>query len=236
MAVTERPSPAAPITPKSEVVFAFLAGVFLTSLTLGNVIGITKFVDLHWFTIPVGLLAYPVTFLATDLISELFGRHRAQLVVWVGFVMNFFMLLLMWLGHQLPDASGVSGAATTFDSVYAYMRPNVVASMVAYLIAQTVDVRVFHFWKDLTKGKHLWLRNNGSTIFSQIIDTVTILTILYVTGGLGAEINTIPALIGLMFDSYKFKFLFALLDTPLFYLGVHLLRDRYEVVPLADAA
>jgi hypothetical protein len=222
--------------PRSEIVYAFLAGIFLTSLTLGNVVGITKFVDLIWFTIPVGLLAYPVTFLATDLISELYGRRRAQLVVWVGFVMNFFMLLLMWLGHYLPDASGVSGAATTFDSVFEYMRPNVLASMVAYLIAQTVDVRVFHFWRRLTKGKHLWLRNNGSTIFSQVIDTVTILTILYLSGGLGAEIKSVAALVTLMFDSYKFKFLFALLDTPLFYLGVYLLRDRFQIVAVEAAA
>jgi len=220
-----------PAVPRSEVVFAFLAGIFLTSLTVGNVVGITKFVDLVWFTIPAGLLAYPVTFLATDLISELFGRRRAQMVVWVGFVMNFFMLFLMWLGHTLPDASGVSGAASTFESVYTYMRPNVVASMVAYLVAQTVDVRVFHFWKDLTRGKHLWLRNNGSTIFSQIIDTVTILTILYLTGGLGSDIDTVGALIVLMFDSYKFKFLFALFDTPFFYLGVHVLRDRNVLAP-----
>jgi len=192
---------------------------------------VTKFVDLVWFTIPAGLLAYPVTFLATDLISELYGRRRAQLVVWVGFAMNFFMLSLMWAGHVLPDASGVSGAATTFDSVFNYMRPNVIASMTAYLIAQTVDVRVFHFWKRVTHGKHLWLRNNGSTIFSQIIDTVTILTILYLSGGLGAEISSVGALLVLIVDSYKFKFLFALLDTPLFYFGVYVLRDRINVTP-----
>lgn len=59
--------------------------------------------------VPVGVLAYPVTFLATDLISELFGRKKAQLVVWVGFVMNFFMLLVMSVGHWLPNTGGVSG-------------------------------------------------------------------------------------------------------------------------------
>ncbi len=217
--------------PSHEILFAFIAGIFLTSLTVGNVIGVTKFVDLVWFTVPVGLLAYPVTFLATDLICELYGRRRAQLVVWVGFSMNFFMLLLMWVGHALPNAAGVSGAASTFDSVFEFMRPNVIASMVAYLISQTVDVRLFHFWKRVTNGKHLWLRNNGSTILSQIIDTVTILTILYLSSGLGAEINSVGALIALMFDSYKFKFLFALLDTPLFYLGVYVFRDRMNVTP-----
>lgn len=211
-----------------EVLFLLLTAVFITALTLGNIVGVTKFIDLRFVQIPAGLLAYPITFLATDLISEMYGRKRAQAVVWVGFVMNFFMLFLMWMGNALPDASGVSGAESTFASVYRFMKPNVVASMTAYLVAQSVDVQLFHFWKDLTKGKHLWLRNNGSTIVSQIVDTVTILTILYATGGLGADIDSVPKLLGLMVDSYKFKFFFALFDTPLFYLGVKLLQPRVE--------
>lgn len=211
-----------------EVLFLLLTGIFITALTVGNIVGVTKFVDLGLVQVPAGLLAYPITFLATDLICEMYGRKRAQAVVWVGFAMNFFMLFLMWLGHALPDASGVSGAESTFASVYRFMKPNVVASMTAYLVAQSVDVHLFHFWKRLTGGKHLWLRNNGSTIISQIVDTVTILSILYATGGLGADIDSIPSLIGLMVDSYKFKFFFALCDTPFFYLGVKLLQPHVE--------
>jgi queuosine precursor transporter len=213
-------------TQAREMFYTLLAGVFLTALVLGNIVGVTKFVDLGWFVIPVGLLAYPFTFLATDLISELYGRKRAQFIVWVGFTMNFFMLFLVWVGHTLPDASGVSGAASTFDTVFEFMRPAVIASMVAYLVAQTVDVQVFHFWKRVTNGRHLWLRNNGSTMFSQIVDTVLILSILYASGGLGNEINSLPALFGLMISSYWFKFFFALFDTPLFYLGVYILKHR----------
>ncbi len=106
------------------------------------------------------------------------------------------------------------------------MKPNVVSSMIAYLIAQSVDVQLFHFWRRVTKGKHLWLRNNGSMMGSQMIDTITILTILYFAGGLGADIDSIGKLIPLMLSSYAFKVTFAALDTPLFYLGVHLLKDR----------
>jgi uncharacterized integral membrane protein (TIGR00697 family) len=225
----ERTSPAWSLH-TSEVFYSFLAGIFLTSLTLGNVVGVTKFVDLGWFVIPVGLLAYPFTFLATDLISELYGRKRAQSIVWVGFYMNLFMLCLMWVGHRLPDASGVSGAAATFDTVYAFMKPNVVASMIAYLVAQTVDVQLFHFWRQLTSGRHLWLRNNGSTILSQLVDTFLILSILYASGGLGSDIDSVAKLISLMLSSYSFKFVFALLDTPLFYLGVYALRHRVPAV------
>lgn len=215
-----------------EVFYTLLAGVFLTSLTLGNVVGVTKFVDLGLWQIPAGLLAYPFTFLATDLISELYGRRRAQAIVWIGFVMNMFMLGLVWLGHSLPDASGVSGATSTFEQVFAYMKPNVVASMIAYLIAQSVDVQVFHFWRRLTKGRHLWLRNNGSTIFSQAIDTILILSILYASGGLGADIDSISALLPLMWDSFSFKLAFALFDTPFFYLGTYLLRHRVRGEPI----
>lgn len=219
-----------------EVFFALLVGIFLTALTVGNVVGVTKFVDLKLFVIPAGLLAYPVTFLATDLISELYGRKRAQTVVWIGFAMNFFMLGLVWLGHRLPDASGVSGATSTFEEVYRFMRPNVIASMVAYLIAQSVDVQLFHFWKRLTRGKYLWLRNNASTLCSQIVDTVTILSILYLSGGLGADIDSPAALVQLMFDSYKFKFAFALVDTPLFYLGVYVFKYRVDHEPQLNTA
>lgn len=213
-------------THSSHVFYSFLAGIFLTSLTLGNVVGVTKFVDLGWFVIPVGLLAYPFTFLATDLISELYGRRRAQSLVWVGLCMNIFMLFLMWFGHTLPDAFGVSGATLAFEQVYTFMKPNVVASMIAYLVAQSVDVQLFHFWKTLTRGRHLWLRNNGSTLLSQLVDTILISAVLYASGGLGAEIDSVAKLIPLVLSSYTFKCVFAVLDTPLFYLGVYVLRSR----------
>lgn len=215
---------------RREVFYSLLAGIFITALTLGNVIGVTKFVDLGWFVIPVGLLAYPFTFLATDLMSELYGRRRAQSIVWVGFGMNVFMLSLVWLGQALPDASGVSRATATFDAVYAFMKPNVVASMVAYLVAQSIDVQLFHLWRRYTQGRHLWLRNNGSTMLSQIVDTALITSILYASGGLGSAVDSPDKLIPLMLSSYSFKLLFALLDTPLFYLGVYCLRGRIPPV------
>jgi uncharacterized integral membrane protein (TIGR00697 family) len=141
------------------------------------------------------------------------------------------MLGLMTLGHFLPDATGVSGAASTFEEVYRFMIANVIASMFAYLVAQTVDVHLFHFWKRLTKGKHLWLRNNGSTIISQIVDTISILTILYWADNLGPDINSVSRLIQLIYSSYLFKFFFALLDTPFFYLGVWLFKEKVHDDP-----
>jgi len=203
-----------------------LSSIFLTSLVVGNIIGTTKFVNVFGLTVPAGTLAYPFTFLATDLICELYGKKRAQVLVWVGFSMNFFMLGLMMLGHYLKDASGVSGATSTFESVYGFMIGNVIASMFAYLVAQSVDVKLFHFWKHLTKGKHLWLRNNLSTVVSQLVDTTAILSVLYIANNLGDSVRTISDLISLIIASYLFKFCIALLDTPLFYIGVWGLKDR----------
>lgn len=233
-----------------DALFLSLAGVFITALVLGNVIGTTKFVTLfildmpgwlqsitpaivrdgsiYTMSVPVGVLAYPVTFLATDLISELFGRKKAQLVVWVGFFLNFFMLLVMSVGHWLPNTGGVSGGIQLFEGVYEFMVGNTVASMIAYLVSQTVDVRLFHFWKNLTGGKHLWLRNNASTTLSQLVDSTAILTILYLAGNLGDNVNSIGTLIILIINSYLFKFFFAIFDTPLFYLGVKFLKHYNE--------
>lgn len=235
---------------KRDALFLTLTGVFLTSLVLGNVIGTTKFVTIfslelpgwlrgitpslvrdgsvYTMSVPAGVIAYPFTFLATDLISELFGRKKAQLVVWVGFTMNFFMLLLMSVNHWLPNTGGVSGGLNLFEGVYEFMVGNTIGSMIAYLVAQTVDVRLFHFWKTLTKGKHLWLRNNASTMVSQLVDSTTILTILYLAGNLGENVSTVGALAILIFNSYLFKFFFALFDTPLFYLGVKLFKEYDE--------
>ena len=209
-----------------EKLFLLLSSIFLTSLVVGNIIGTTKFVNVFGLTVPAGTLAYPFTFLATDLICELYGKKRAQVLVWVGFSMNFFMLGLMMLGHYLKDASGVSGATSTFESVYGFMIGNVIASMFAYLVAQSVDVKLFHFWKHLTKGKHLWLRNNLSTVVSQLVDTTAILSVLYIANNLGDSIRTISDLISLIIASYLFKFCIALLDTPLFYIGVWGLKDK----------
>lgn len=235
---------------KRDALFLTLAGIFLTSLVLGNVIGTTKFVtifsielpgwlksvtpslvrdeNIYTMSVPVGVIAYPFTFLATDLISELYGRKKAQMMVWVGFGMNCFMLLLMSINHWLPNTSGVSGGINLFEGVYEFMVGNTIASMIAYLTAQTIDVRLFHFWKNLTKGKHLWLRNNASTTVSQLVDSTAILSILYLAGNLGDSVNSVGSLIILILNSYLFKFFFALFDTPLFYLGVKLFREYDE--------
>lgn len=233
-----------------DTLFLLLSGIFLTSLVLGNLIGTTKFVNLFEFelsqtwkniipplirennvyrlSVPVGVLAYPFTFLATDLISELYGRKKAQGMVIVGFLMNLFMLFLMTVNHWLPNAEGVSGGLNLFEGIYDFLVANTIASMIAYLVAQSIDVQLFHFWKRITRGRYKWIRNNGSTLVSQLVDSISILSILYISGNLGGEVQHVSDLIILILNSYVFKFFFALFDTPLFYLGSYLLRNYKE--------
>jgi uncharacterized integral membrane protein (TIGR00697 family) len=233
-----------------DALYLILSSVFITALVLGNLIGTTKFIHLftinipHWFLplvpelvrtgnqysmiVPAGLIAFPATFLATDLISELFGRKKAQLLVWVGLGVNIFMLTIMIVSYHLPNAVGISGGLHLFDGIYSYMIGNTIASMIAYLTAQTIDVRLFHFYKKMTKGKHLWLRNNASTMTSQLVDSIAIMSILYFSGNLGDNVSSLSALVILIINAYVFKFFAALLDTPIIYGVVAWLKDFDE--------
>ena len=235
---------------RRDALFLLLVGIFLTALVMGNIIGTTKFLTLfsinlpdwllpvvpglirdsetYTMTIPAGLLAFPITFLATDLICELFGRKKAQLVIWIGLFMNLFMLGVMTAAYYLPDTEGVSGGTELFDGVYGFMIGNTVGSMIAYITAQTIDVQLFHFWKKFTKGRHLWLRNNGPTMVSQFVDSAAITSILFFMGNLGDEVTTFGALLILILNAYAFKFVAAAVDTPIAYGMVRLFRNYHE--------
>jgi len=205
-------------------VFLILAGLFLTCLLLANVL-VFKFFDFHLpligtITLSVGILPYPITFLATDLISEIYGKKRANFLVYLGFFLSILMLLILQLGKAVP-VSHLQGPEIQehYLAVFGQTTRAVFASMLAYLVAQLLDIKLFHFWKNLTKGKHLWLRNNGSTMVSQLVDTIAVVTILF------AGVWENKAIVHVIISSYCFKLLIALFDTPLFYVGVHFLKD-----------
>jgi len=223
---------------KREKVFWVLSGIFLSAMTLLNVVGITKFVDVFGLSVAVGVLPYPLTFLCTDLISELYGKKRANFVVGLGFFINLFVLFCLWLGQVMPEVSSglqppwqslvlaepvflpngseVSGSVTLYSFVYFCTSGAVAASMLAYLAAQFIDVQIFHFIKKKTAGKHLWLRNNLSTLISQFVDSFAVVGVtfgaVFLSGGM--SFNT---LVTLFLSNYAFKVGAALLDTPFFY-------------------
>jgi uncharacterized integral membrane protein (TIGR00697 family) len=163
-----------------------------------------------------------VTFLATDLISEIYGERRATQVVKVGFAVSVFITFVVVISNLAPAAATTYVDQVSFSKVFGLTPGIVFGSMCAYLVAQLVDVRVFEFWRRLTGGRHLWLRNNGSTVLSQMVDTVIVVTTtLVIWPVLDADATTEPIAHDLWWElvigQYLFKAAVALLDTPLFY-------------------
>ena len=209
-----------------DQLYIFLCAIFISSLVTCNLIA-NKFVtvDLGFkvFIVSAGILPYPLTFLVTDLISELYGQKKANIVVFSGFVASMFVLLFLWLGGQFNAIPDSIVNDNTYNKVFQNAWRIIAASMIAYLFAQFIDVRIFHFWKRLTNGKHLWLRNNGSTIASQLVDTTLVVMILFV--GVWEPRNIISAII----DGWLFKMLMAAIDTPIIYGIIHLLKGKVEI-------
>ncbi|MEM9944363.1 MAG: queuosine precursor transporter, partial [Planctomycetota bacterium] len=260
------PIESSPLQARRERVFLVLAGLFLGSLTMLNILGISRFIVLfslesengqtvvrwgQWsasgwsFALAVGVLPYPITFLCTDLISEFYGRARANWVVLVGLLLNFWVVFVLWLGGTLPAVPdfdpqtglpplsevtvGPNGIEDPNSFVFYRIRAlafgAVVASMTAYMAAQFCDVYLYHFWKKLTRGKHLWLRNNGSTLISQMVDTVAVILITHFYAHAlpmpeDATTSVIwNQLLIFILTGYVFKMIVALLDTiPLYIL------------------
>lgn len=205
-----------PLEGRGEVVFLILAALFTGSLVVTNLIA-NKFIHVNWlgreFILSAGVLPYPITFLITDLLSEIYGRRRANLVVFGGFAASILVLVTLYLGDQFPAIAD----STVDDGIYSVVFGNswrvIGASMTAYLIAQFVDIRIFHFWKRLTKGKHLWLRNNASTLLSQLLDSALVVFVLFAGQWPASQMGWV------ILDLWMFKASVAFLDTPLFYLG-----------------
>lgn len=216
---------------RSEVVFLLLAGIFLGSMTLLNILSTSKMIDTGFsigefdMVLPVGVIAYPITFLCTDFISEIFGKKRANLLVWVGLLVNLWILFILYLGELLPDYKPETNDYSTFYDVQNLTFGAIVGSMLAYFLAQFVDVKIFHALKQKHGEKKLWLRNNASTMVSQLIDSVVVIVVVhFLSNGFklqGASTEQVTyTLTGIIVATYVFKFFVALLDTIPFYFGV----------------
>jgi len=217
---------------KANNLYLVLSGIFIASLVSCNLI-FQKFFEIEiWvpfigsytFAQSVGLLPYPITFLVTDIISEIYGKKRANQVVTSGLFASIFMLIVVTCADLIPMAPWSPVDSDTFHKVFGLSGAAVFASMMAYLFAQYVDIRIFHFWKKLTKGKHLWLRNNASTVFSQFIDTFSVLFLLCFFGVLSWDMFGV-----LLINGFLFKVFFAAFDTPLVYLIVYYLRKEFNL-------
>ena len=208
-----------------------LLGLFVASLIAANLLG-GKIAKIWFIEFSVGIFAYPLTFLITDVIEEVHGKNKTKQFIWVGFITILFVLLMTSLAVWFPFAPRSYVQAEQYNPVFGIGIRFFIASLTAFLLSQFHDVWAFNFWKKQTQGKWLWLRNNASTIVSQLIDTIVFMFIaLYYIPGLPQLINTSPKftvgyLFTLIIPYYILKIVIALIDTPFIYALVWWLKKQ----------
>lgn len=207
---------------KTEKNLMLVNAIFLTSLLVANVVS-SKIVSFWGLTVPAAIVAYPLTFLMTDVIGEIWGKEEANKTVKLGFICQMISLALIGGAILLPVAPFADNQAQ-FTAILGSSFRVVFASMVGYLVSQSWDVWIFHKVRGAYIKKHgstkggRWIWNNASTMTSQIIDTAIFITIAF--------IGTVPNIWAMILSQYLVKFVYALLDTPFFYL---LTRKRSEM-------
>lgn len=198
----------------------FLNSLFITCLLIANITAV-KLVQLGSLIIPAAVFVFPVTFLVTDVVCEVWGKKKASDLVWMGFFMNLILIGFLQLGKLLPPAP-IWPDQAAYENIFGAVPRIVVGSMCAYLVSQSHDVWAFNFLRQLTGGKHLWLRNNLSTMVSQLLDTAIFITLAFA--------GTVPweVLTTMVLSQYLVKLVLALADTPFCYLGVKWARKESE--------
>lgn len=186
-----------------------LNGFFVMSLLVSNVTA-SKIISIGNLIVPAAVVAYAITFLCTDVIGELYGKEEANKTVRLGFILQLFSIGLLYVAIKLPPAPFMMEYNEVFQQVLGQSLRVVIASLIAYTISQFNDVYIFHKLKDIHGSKHKWLRNNLSTITSQLIDTSIFITIAFY--------GIVPNLWALILGQFTIKVVLALLDTPFFYL------------------
>ena len=210
----------------AQKIYLILASLFIASLVVSNLIFqkffYWDFFGIYTFEISVGILPYPITFLITDIISEIYGKEKANQVVTAGIFASAFSLLIIYSADFVPATTWSPIDNVLFTRVFGATGIAVFASMTAYLLAQYIDIQLFHFWKKLTKGKHLWIRNNFSTFLSQFVDTFSVLFLLCTFNKIEWDLFG-----ALLLSGFLFKVLVAACDTPFLYIGVYALRRKF---------
>ena len=196
----------------------YLIGIMAALAITANILA-TKIVMFGPFTVPAGVIVFSMMFLITDILSEKWGKKTARKAVWIGFYANVVFVISVLIAINWPSALFATEIAEKFKDVLSLTPRIVIAGWIAYLISQNHDVWAFDFWKKKTKGKHLWFRNNASTIVSQLIDSVIFITIAFY-----GVFPILPLILG----QWIVKIIIAILDTPFMYLIVSLI-DKIKV-------
>jgi queuosine precursor transporter len=208
-----------------QAIYQVICASFCVIVVISNILS-AKMVTLPFLalSIPVGLITYPLTFLLSDLVTEIFGAKRAKLMVYIALAMSLLSFGMIQIALLLPESGFDEQKA--FQAVLGLSGLRIFSSLISYLTSQLVDIQLYAAIKKWTGPKFLWLRNNGSTCVSQIVDTVMI-DLIFLWWGLGMTMTEVAPI---MLFSYAYKAFFSVACTPIFYFLVFLIRGRWQSV------
>jgi uncharacterized integral membrane protein (TIGR00697 family) len=207
---------------KKDLVYVVLAGIFITNAVVAELIG-GKLIHIGPYVMSVGILPWPIVFITTDLINEYFGEKGVKKLTLITASLIGYCFVLLYFALQLPAVQG-AGLVTDaqFNGVFGQSMWIIVGSIAAFLVSQLIDVTVFHFLKNKTGNRIIWLRSTGSTVISQLFDSFIVLGIAFwLTGKMSTEVYIASA-----FTGYFVKLIIAVCLTPVIYLG-HALIEKY---------
>lgn len=234
---------------KATRLYIVLGSFFVASVIVAEMIGVKLFqletaLHLHKadftllgqhhlsFVLSVGVLPWPIIFIMTDVINDYFGVRGVRFLTLITAALIAFTYILMWFAIRMPPdlgwwmtsstAQGVPDMQAAFKSIFGQGNNIIIGSLTAFIIGQLVDARTFHMFKRITGDKRIWLRATGSTLISQLIDSVVVTYVAFwIFKGMPFAQCT-----ALVLTAYTYKFIVALLSTPLIYL-VHAGVERY---------
>ena len=208
---------------KKQIVYIILGGLFITNAIVAELIG-GKLIEIGPFILSVGILPWPIVFVATDLINEHFGKQGVKKLTFLTTGLIIYSFMILFLAMVIP-ASGVSAVSDhSFNQVFGQSMWIIVASVIAFVISQLLDVSLFHFFNRLTSGKHIWLRSTGSTVISQLFDSFIVSGIAFWLTG---KVST-SDYINMASTGYVFKLALAIALTPLIYLGHYAIKKYLQ--------
>ena len=231
---------------KRNNIFFILSGIFITNAIIAEILG-TKIFEFDFilnFNMSVGVIIWPVVFITTDIINEYFGKKGIKKISYFTILLIIYVFIIIYMSTKLTpnnywlNINSVDNHGNPFNIDYAYniiflqSTGIIIGSIIAFLIAQILDVIIFPKLKKMTKGKFIWLRATGSTLISQFIDSFVVLFIAFYLLAPNDKVWSLSQVFSVGFDNYTFKFIIAILITPLIYLA-HYLIDNYMGKDLA---
>jgi hypothetical protein len=207
---------------KKDIVYVILAGIFITNAVVAELIG-GKLINVFGVPMSVGILPWPIVFVTTDLINDYFGEKGVRKLSLITASLIAYTFVILFIAMRIPAMQGDKLVSNEqFNGVFGQSMWIIVGSITAFLVSQLIDVSIFHFVKNKTGGKMIWLRSTGSTIISQLFDSFIVLGIAFwMTGKMTTEVFIASAITG-----YLVKIIIAIILTPLIYLG-HSIIEKY---------